>query len=160
MRLFRVSAYVGAALLLFGCTSRDDKPNLNQTVEWMRNALSEHNGQRLDEAYAKDVILINKLSSDRCNLTYEASSNESVQYDLSDINPKTIAVKPIGKAVWVTFDARDFHKSVHYRHPSDASLDYDSESGGFSLDSPDIAKSFSQALQRAVELCGGRPSTF
>jgi hypothetical protein len=159
MRMTLASASLGAALLLSGCTSHDDQPTLTQSVEWMRNALAQHNGQRLDENLSKEN-LVAKLSSDGCKLNYELTEHQMVEFDLSDVDPKTIAQKQIGNGFWVTFDARDFHKSIHYKHGAEVSDDYDATTGGFSLDSPEVAKSFAQALQRAVQLCGGKPSTF
>ncbi|HEV3374809.1 MAG TPA: hypothetical protein VG051_03840 [Candidatus Acidoferrum sp.] len=127
----------------------------------MQNALKQHNGQRLDSTLSKEVKLINRLTANHCGLRYELSNFDISQYDLTDIDTKTIKIEKIGGAIWVTFKTRDFHHSVHYEHPLDKDhWAYDSESGGFSLDSEEVAASFAKALARAVDLCGGKPSTF
>jgi hypothetical protein len=127
----------------------------------MQNALIQHNGQRLESALSKEVKLINKLTADHCGLRYEVSNFDVVRYDLTNIDSKTIKTEKIGKANWMTFKTRDFHQSVHYEHPLEKDhWTYDSESGGFSLDSDEVAASFSKTLARAVDLCGGKPSTF
>jgi hypothetical protein len=149
------------ALLLAGCQSPSSEPSLNETITWMANALARHNGQRLDSTISKEVKLINKLTADHCQLTYELSNFDVSIYDLTDIDTKSIKIEKIGQASWVTFKTRDFHHSLRYEHPLDKDhFAYSSESGGFSLDSEEVAASFSKALARAVDLCGGKPSTF
>ena len=149
------------ALLLAGCQSPTAEPTLNEAMAWMQNALARHNGQRLDSTLSKDVKLVNKLAADQCHLTYEVSNYEVIRYDATDIDTKTIKIEKIGEASWVTFKTRDFHHSVRYEHPLDKDKwVYDSETGGFSLDSEEVAASFAKALTRAVTLCGGKPSTF
>ena len=148
-------------LLSSGCQSPSSEPNLNETIAWMQNALARHNGQRLDSKLSKEVKLVNKLTAEQCQFTYELSNFEIVRYDVTDIDTKTIKTEKIGEASWVTFKTRDFHHSVRYEHPQDKDkLVYDSESGGFSLDSEEVAAAFAKALARAVALCGGKPSTF
>jgi hypothetical protein len=149
------------ALLLAGCQSPSSEPSLNETIAWMQNALVRHEGQRLDSTLSKEVKLINKLTADHCKLTYEVSNFDIVHYDLADIDTTTIKIEKIGQASWVTFKTRDFHHSIHYEHPQDKDeWVYETESGGFSLDSEDVARSFSKALTRAATMCGGKPSTF
>lgn len=142
-----------------GCNKVDSQPSLEDTIAYMRQALTAHNGQRLS-AVPADVTLINKLSSQGCKLTYEVSNYQTVHYDLSDIDTKTIKVEPIGDNFWVTFKTRDFHRSVSYESQKEKEGNYTSEAGGFSLDSKDVADSFQKALLRATSLCGGKPSSF
>jgi hypothetical protein len=150
-----------AALLIAGCNSPTSEPSLSETVAWMQNALKQHNGQRLDSRLSKEVKLINNLTADHCGLRYELSNFDISRYDLTDIDTNTIKIEKIGGAIWVTFKTRNFHHSVHYEHPLDKDhWAYDSDSGGFSLDSEEVGASFSKALTRAVVLCGGKPSTF
>jgi hypothetical protein len=149
------------ALLLAGCQRPTSEPDLNKTIAWMQNALEHHNGQRLDSALPKEVKLINKLTADHCKLTYELSNFDVAHYDLADVDTQTVKIEKIGQASWVTFKTRDFHHSIRYEHPQDKEQwVYDTESGGFSLDSAEVATSFQKALTRAVNLCGGKPSTF
>lgn len=149
-----------AAILLVGCKSSPAEPDLNATITWMGNALARHNGQRLDSTISKDVKLINELTVDHCQLTYELSNLETIQYDLSDIDTKTLKLETIGQSTWVAFSTRDYHHSVRYIDARNQKLEYDSETGGFSLDSQEVATSFSKALERAAKLCGSKPSTF
>ena len=135
-------------------------PSLEETITWMQNALAQHNGQHVDSTIAREVKILARLTAENCKLTYELSKADTVQYDLADIDPKTIKTEKIGELPWVTFKTRDFHKSVHYTSPGEPKIDYMSETGGFSLDSPEVAASFSKALTRAVNLCGGKPSTY
>lgn len=95
-----------------------------------------------------------------CPLTYALSQFDVVQFDLGDIDTKTVIVKQIGNTWWAVFKTRNFSKSVQYKHPKDPSLDYDAENGGFSLDEDQTANSFAKALTRAAELCGSSPSSF
>ena len=134
-------------------------PDLEETIAWMQKALASHNGQRLDPTDDGKHPVIAKLTANNCKLQYVVNDWETVHYDLSDVNPITITTKEIGQATWVVFDTRNFDESVRYTHP-DPKDDYSAESGGFSLATPEYAESFAKALRHAVELCGGKPSTF
>jgi hypothetical protein len=125
----------------------------------MQTALEQHNGQRL-EKFSPEVKVIAKLTAQDCQLKYEISNFEIYYFDLNDIDTKTIKLEHIGSSDWVTFSTRDFHRSIRSVNSGTKELNFTSEKGGFALDGPDIAKSFSHALSRAVSLCGGRPSTF
>jgi hypothetical protein len=148
-------------LLLSACEKPSDGPDLNETITWMQRALAEHNGQRIDNTISSEVKIIAKLTADHCKLSYELSDYDVVGFDLADIDPNSIKTEKIGNAVWATFKNRDYHHSTHYTHPKDPTgFKYDGDTGGFSLDSQEVATSFSKALSRAVRLCGGKPSTF
>lgn len=154
-----LSALAGIAFQ--GCKSRPDNPSLNETIEYMQAALSEHNGQRIQQPpLASEVRLRTRLTLDNCKLTYEISQWDLTEYDLSDIDTRTINVKQIANTWWAEFDTRDFHKSVHYLIRKPPEMDYWTNDGGFSLDSEKIADSFAKALTHAAELCGAKPSTF
>jgi hypothetical protein len=151
-------------VLLSGCQTptQTNEPNLTETLAWMQNALKEHNGARLSPPI-KDVVDKHTVVADHCKLTYELTNFDTVQFDLADIDTKTIKVEKIGDIPWVTFKTRDFHHSVHYTSPADngnPAIDYTAENGGFSLDGQDVATSFAKALARAANLCGSRGSTF
>jgi hypothetical protein len=155
------------ALIEVGCGTTspfapkiEAKPDLKETIDWMANALANRNGQRIDPTISKEAHFTNTLTADHCNLTYQVSKTETVRYDLSDIDTGTIGTEKIGQNTWVTFKTRDFHHSVKYEHPKEMNWNYDTDSGGFSLDSDEVALSFKKALSRALKLCGGKPSTF
>jgi hypothetical protein len=133
---------------------------LKETTDWMQKSLSAHNGQRLDSTLAKDVKVLALLNMNGCKLNYQVTNYETVQYDLSDIDPRTIKMEKIADAAWVVFRTRNYNHSVLYTHSADAHADYSDEGGGFSLDTEEHANSFANALHRAVDLCGGKPSTF
>lgn len=150
-----------AGISIQGCKSRPEKPNLNDTINFMQAALAEHNGQRIEQPpLSPEVQLRTRLTLDHCKLTYEVSQWDMVQYDLSDIDTRTITVKQIANTWWAEFNEQDFHKSVHYIIKKPPEMDYWANNGGFSLDSETIAVSFSKALTHAAELCGAKPSTF
>ena len=166
LQCVRVSALVTALALSlmfsFGCnrSSKHVGPTLTETTDWMRQTLAVHNGQRSDTTLASDVKVLARLTANECNLDYVITNFETSHYDLRDIDPNSIKTEKIGDATWVVFRTRNFNRSVRYEHPSDPTLNYTDEGGGFSLDSADHAQSFQKALHHAVELCGGRPSTF
>jgi hypothetical protein len=150
-----------SSAILSGCGSPSQGPSLKETMGWMQQTLALHNGQRLDsDRLSSEVKLVNKLIDHDCKLEYMVTDFETVEYDLKDIDPSSFKQEPIGKAFWVTFKTRNFNHSVRYIHPTEPNDNYDSESGGFALDSNDVATSFQKALHHAVELCGGKPSTF
>jgi hypothetical protein len=154
---------IGGLYVLFKRDNGKDEhlPSLQETVDYMTRGLVSHNGQRIQEPpLSPEVKLVNRLTEDHCKLTYELSQFDVVQFDLPDIDTKTVTVKQIGNTWWAVFNTRNFNKSVHYKHPKDPSLDYDAENGGFSLDEEQTANSFVKALTRAAELCGGSPSSF
>lgn len=125
----------------------------------MQSALERHNGQRL-ESFSPEVKLINKLTANNCGLSYEVTNFEIYCFDLKDIDSTTIRVERIGPAEWVTFKTRYFHRSICSLNSRTNELNFASETGGFSLDGPEVANSFSRAFSRAVSLCGGKSSTF
>jgi hypothetical protein len=88
-------------------------------------------------------------------LTYEATKGQFIHFDFSD----TIKVTQIRNNPWVTFDTRDFSRSVQYEGPDKAD-NYTSTGGGFSLAYREVAESFAKAVAHAALLCGSRPSTF
>ena len=149
------------SLLTFGCRNspKNGSPSLDETVTWMAQALHERNGLK----WRDNERPLAKLTRQGCNLKYETWSGETISVDLSDIDPKTIKIQTIGPNPWVVFDTRDFHQSVRY-HSSDPNAgslaDYGAPDGGYELNSADVATSFEAAIQRAVALCGGKPSTF
>jgi hypothetical protein len=149
-----------APLLFMACKSHmeaDGKPSLEETISWMHDVLYTHNGQRLDDV--SGIQMKNDLSATGCQLKYVVNSDETVLFDLHQVDQTTIKIEKIGKAYWVTFNNRNFGQTTQYKHP-DAKDDYTAETGGFSLDDQDHATSFQNALKHAVSLCGGRPSTF
>jgi hypothetical protein len=136
-------------------------PSLQETVDYMQRALASHNGQRIQQPpLSPEVKLVNRLTADHCKLNYELSQFDVVQFDLGDIDTKTVTVKQIGNTWWAVFKTRNFNKSVQYKHPKDPSLDYNAENGGFSLDDEQIANSFAKAVTHAAEVCGSGPSSF
>jgi len=154
---------IGCLGLLVGCDSGKSKdlPSLQETLDYMQRSLASHNGQRIEQPpLPPEVKLVNRLTADHCKLTYDVSQFEVVQYDLSDIDTKTVTVERIGNTWWTVFKTRNFNKSVQYRHPKDHGSDYNAENGGFSLDDEQTANSFAKAVTHAAELCGGRPSSF
>ena len=149
------------AAVAIGCKhdTRDYQPSLAATANWMHQALKERNGI----AWRDNHQPFANLTNDGCVLTYEPWQGDTIKVDLSDVNPKTIAIHKIGSNPWVVFDTRDFHRSVRYHTATEGKgppLDYGAPDGGFALNSDDVAQSFSKALGRAVQLCGGTPSTF
>lgn len=132
----------------------------------MQQTLASHNGLRLDPSSDDGKLpILAKLTANNCKLHYVVNSREVIDYDLSDIDPNTIKVWTVtagpGTGVSsVDFDARNFDKSVRYTNPSDPKADYSADNGAFDLDAPEHAESFAKALRHAVELCGGKSSTF
>jgi len=154
---------IGGLYLLLKPDSGKNKqlPSFQETVNYMQRALASHNGQRIQQPpLSPEVKLVNHLTADNCKLTYELSQFDVVQFDLGDIDTKTVTVKQIGNTWWAVFKTRNFNKSVQYRHPKDPSIDYTAENGGFSLDDEQIASSFASALTHAAEACGSGPSSF
>ena len=152
----------GLYILLKRDKGKDEHlPSLQETVNYMTRSLAFHNGQRIQQPpLSPEVKLVNRLTGDHCKLTYALSQFDVVQFDLGDIDTKTVIVKQIGNTWWAVFKTRNFNKSVQYKHPKDPSLDYDAENGGFSLDEEQTATSFARALTRAAEVCGSSPSSF
>jgi hypothetical protein len=158
--LILVLSVAVVVFLATACRFRQN-PSLQETIEFMQRSLKQHNGQRIQQPQlAPDVNVIANLSSEGCKLTYQVTQFETVQYDLPDIDPKSIHLKQIGNTYWAVFRTRNFGKSVRYIHPGDPSSDYSAEDGGFSLDSKEVAESFAKALGHAVTACGGKSSTF
>ena len=149
--------------LLVGCDKGKNNPlpSLQETVDYMQRSLASHNGQRIQQPpLSPEVKLVNRLTADHCKLIYEVSQFDVVQFDLSDIDTKTVTVEKIGNTWWAVFKTRNFNKSVQYKHPKDPGSDYNAENGGFSLDEEQTANSFAKAVTHAAGLCGGRPSSF
>jgi hypothetical protein len=94
-------------------------------------------------------------------ITPETTRSGTTHYDLGDIDPRTIKVEPIGNLFAVAFSTTNYHKSIR-NTVSTQGHDYNSTSdrGIFLLDTRENAESFGKALSHAVELCGGKPSTF
>jgi hypothetical protein len=146
--------------MIVGCKGTGQHgPTLDETVQFMQSAMTEHDGLRL-QGISPDVLVKNRLTTDHCKLTLEATQFEVIRYDFADIDTRTIKVEQIGNAWWVTFDTRSFHRSVVYNHPEDHKLDYTTGSGGFSFNSKGVADSVAKAVAHAAELCGSGPSTF
>jgi hypothetical protein len=125
----------------------------------MQNALGLHNGQRL-EHFSPEVKIIAKLTAKDCELKYEITNFEIYYFDVKDIDTKAIKLETIGSSEWVTFNTRNFHRSIRSVNRRTKKINFTSEKGGFSLDSPEIASSFSRTLSRAVSLCGVKLSIF
>lgn len=151
----------GLYVLLKRDKGKDEPPSLQETVDYMTRSLASHNGQKIQQPpLSPEVKLVNRLTADRCKLTYELSQSDVVRFDLGDIDTKTVTVSQIGNTWWAVFKTRNFNKSVQYTHPKNPSLDYNAENGGFSLDDEQIANSFAKAVTHAAEVCGSRPSSF
>jgi hypothetical protein len=167
MLTFHVMSRAVIAFLLLilavttGCEHQTTAPSLTETTDWMRQSLAAHNGQQLDSAtFAPEVKVLAKLTADKCSLDYAVTNYESLHFELGAINPSTIKLEKINKSLWVVFKTTNYARSIRYIHTFEPNLDYTEEFGGFSLDSEEHAQSFLKALHRAVDLCGGKPSTF
>jgi hypothetical protein len=145
------------SLLLCSC-SQQSGPTLKETLDWMHQSLATH--RAVYRPLIADGKILSALKANGCSLDYVVTSSETVHYDLGDIDPKTIKVEPPSKVgpilevFQVTFKTTNYHQSVRY---SDNST---SDMGFFGLDTQENAESFQKALAHAVELCGGKPSTF
>jgi len=96
--------------LLVGCDSGKNTslPSLQETVDYMHRSLASHNGQRIQQPpLSPEVKLVNRLTADHCKLTYEVSQFDVVQFDLSDIDTKTVTVEKISNTWWAVFKTRN-----------------------------------------------------
>jgi hypothetical protein len=139
-------------------------PSFNETIEYMRGALREHDVMQHPSFYKLVGVgpgsVVLRLTADGCKLTYEAIQDHgTMRFDLSDIDTNKIRVEKIAEGTTsVSFNTRNFNKSVQNIYSPDRQ---ESLTGGsFWMDSPEVAQSFAKALTHAAQLCGGRPSTF
>jgi hypothetical protein len=124
----------------------------------MQQSLATHSAL-YGEPLIADSKILSELKANGCSLDYVVTSSETVHYDLGDIDPKTIKVEPIKvgpivEVFQVTFKMTNYHQSVRYSDNSTGDM------GFFRLDTQENADSFQKALSHAVDLCGGKPSTF
>lgn len=115
------------------------------TARWMQfeQIPRDYQGPKLS---SKDVKAQAKLSADGCKVTYVNQWGESTNFNLSEIDPRTIKITPGGATsvtAWVEFNKTNTAHGAHLW-----------------LDSEENAQSFAKALKHAVGLCGGKSSLF
>jgi len=126
----------------------------------MQQTLAAHNGLRLQDLSPEYEILA-QFTHHGCEAEYLAGRGDWASHvNLSEVDPNSVRIEMIGRAPWVVFKGRNSQHVTTYIDPTGKLPTYDSETGGFSLDSKEYAESFLKALKHAVMLCGGKPSTF
>lgn len=151
-------------LMTTGCRSsspsQEETPSLEETFTWMQLTLAAHNGLRLQRPNPK-VVIVAQFTHHGCQIEHQSVKGDwATHIDLTQVDPNSIKIEKIDNVPWVTFQGRNSQKVVQYRDPLGKLPPYDTENGGFTLDSQEYAERFLNALKHAVILCGGKPSTF
>ena len=96
----------------------------------------------------KEFVIIQKHAG-------KHDSTFKITMDLKSIEPMRVRFTPVEGKPWAYVDIGTTNDEETIQTP-------DRKTAGVALrfDEPDFAKRFAKALRHAVELCGGKPSTF
>jgi hypothetical protein len=137
-------------------------PTLGETLQWLRGTTDKESPGDTDHHEFET-----NGGDDSCSVTIvETRINASpgfwirISFSLADIDPADIQIHPIirGQSAAVTFHTRNYVEKItetSWRHDGEQPI---SEYDFFTNDR--FAPRFANALKRAVELCGGKPSSF
>ncbi len=142
--------------------SKTQAPTLSETLQWLRGATDKESWDPLNHHEFQT-----NGGDDSCSVTIkETRMNASpgfwirVSFSLTDIDPADIQIHTIirGQSAAVTFHTRNYIEKITDTSSAHSSDELISRYDFFTNDR--FAPRFAQALKRAVELCGGKPSSF
>jgi hypothetical protein len=179
MRKPIVACILLLAVALGGCKGKQRGPSLSDTLSWMAHTYNPGS-----DGFGGHGLTSSKCSVNCGGVGTEISFRETFNYrgchistvtinsrkddrglqeafSLSDIDPRSIrvvgqSVLTGGQGVQVKFAARNALEALSYS----GNIIGKSNNSEFSVDDPAYAARFAKAFRHAVELCGGKPSTF
>jgi hypothetical protein len=164
------------SMVLAACNKRHGPP-LSETLSWMAQTYNPYedgfggHGSYLSECAANcdDVgaqfSTRETLAYTGCKITHTIVSTRRNDhglveaFSLADIDPQSIRMvsnPPLGGAAQVEFSARNNAEALVYG----GNIIGKGTRSEFAMDDVAYASRFAEAFRHAVELCGGRPSTF
>ena len=164
MKKFLFLSVVTTACCLVGC---NHEPSRKDTLQWMHDFLAEHSG---DSTVVGDGVWRTSysLESDGCKVTLtdleERKSDpqrrdykEIYQFSLSELDPTTAKFVKAEYGSFADVGTRDKRSVIHMWEDG---KDYPQWSLRIVFSDDNDAYRFAKAMKHAVELCGGKPSTF
>jgi hypothetical protein len=158
----------GSICALGQSTAKSAAPTLSETMQWLRRATDEESGDGHNhhEFENKD--------GDSCYVSITETRSAAgpdfwlrYSFSLADIDPTDIRVERLGEGQLktllagmsaVTFHTRNYAKKIDHTSNSNSSPFPIAE---YSVHTNDyFAPRFAKAFKRAVELCGGKKSSF
>jgi hypothetical protein len=168
MKRLVLFAVFGSMYVLGHSTAKAPAPTLSETMQWLRGATDEESGDGHNhhEFENKD--------GDSCYVIITETRGAAgpdfwlrYSFSLADIDPTDIRVERLGEGQFktllagmsaVAFHTRNYAKKINSTSNSSSSPIPIAE---YSLHTNDyFAPRFAKAFKRAVELCGGKRSSF
>ena len=173
-KLVLAGAIVFSSVVPTACNNRYG-PSLSETLSWMSQTYNPHedgfggHGEYLTKCMASCEDVGDEISSREtftykgCQIATITTSNRKEDhglhetFNLRDIDPQSILVTSDPATVpEVKFSARNNAEALIYS----GNIVGKGTNSAFAMDDAAYAERFANALRHAVELCGGRPSTF
>jgi hypothetical protein len=184
-----ILAGVFLSLVLMATCKRQQGPSLSETLSWLTQTYNPHqegfggHGQYLSKCWekwlgdyrgcsaediAKQFSTRETLSFKGCQVTHTIKSTLQTDhglwetFNLRDIDPHSIQLGSFPDILdyqvvaEVEFSARNDAEALVYS----GNIISKGVRSGFAMDDAAYAGQFAEAFRHAVELCGGRPSTF
>lgn len=148
--------------------SDSEAPTLKETLTWLSGATDVESGDG-NNHHTFESVNMTGCSVIITETRLNAGTNFWIKeaFSLSDIDPKDIYVEDLGKGQFketfeglssVTFHTTNYVKKIFHTSYNDSEAVRSAEYIFFT--NVGFAPRFAKALERAAELCGGKPSSF